>query len=206
MQKLQNKLNIKKIFKTIQGEGKYEGYPALFIRLAGCNLNCDFCDTDWKDGELMSVEEVVKIIDNSGMDLVVWTGGEPTLQLDNIIYTIGLLEKPHIQTIETNGTRLKEMLEVFAYVSCSPKDLKTTKKAVEFFKTYPNDYDIKIVTDLEKEGVDSLEYATILMPLTTFNKDKDLELRKKVWDYCVEHKVKYCDRIHINVWNGVDNK
>ncbi|MFH7835137.1 MAG: hypothetical protein QXL51_00900, partial [Candidatus Aenigmatarchaeota archaeon] len=60
--------------------------------------------------------------------------------------------------------------------------------------------DIKIVTDLNNIGTNMIKYATILMPLSTFNKKKDIEITRKVWNYCIKHNIKFSPRIHIYIW------
>ena len=65
---------------------------------------------------------------------------------------------------------------------------------------YPGKYDIKVVTDLDKVGVDMLEFATMLMPLSTYDYEKDIEIRQKVWNYCVEHNLLYSGRLHVEIW------
>ena len=105
-------LSIHSIFYTIQGEGPYVGRPAVFIRLAGCNLQCPGCDTDYTNGAATeSVDSVVtRAIASMGTafkpfrsGLVVITGGEPFRQ--NIIPLIRALRKSNFEVqIETNGT------------------------------------------------------------------------------------------------------
>ena len=99
-------IKINELFKSIQGEGPYTGHPAIFIRLAGCNLDCIFCDTDFEYRRQASVEaivEEVKQLSGGKVKLVVITGGEPFLQdLRDLIY---FLAKDFIVQIETNGTR-----------------------------------------------------------------------------------------------------
>ena len=76
-------IKINELFKSIQGEGPYTGHPAIFIRLAGCNLDCIFCDTDFEYRRQASVEaivEEVKQLSGGKVKLVVITGGEPFLQ------------------------------------------------------------------------------------------------------------------------------
>jgi len=73
------------IFYTIQGEGPHAGLPAIFVRLAGCNLRCFFCDTEFEQGatemSLPELEEAIgKLVDIHECSLVVLTGGEPMLQ------------------------------------------------------------------------------------------------------------------------------
>ncbi len=74
-------------FVSINGEGQKAGQLALFIRFAGCNLNCEYCDTKWANEETASYteytpEELVDIILESGIRNVTLTGGEPLLQKD----------------------------------------------------------------------------------------------------------------------------
>jgi len=97
---------VQEIFRTIQGEGPFVGTPAIFIRLAGCNLRCHFCDTDFESNyeNLMSVFDIQKRVETlagHGIRLVVVTGGEPLLQrVDNLVVT---MPGYHFQ-IETAGT------------------------------------------------------------------------------------------------------
>jgi organic radical activating enzyme len=72
---------VSEIFQSIQGEGVLAGIPATFIRLQGCGVNCDFCDTKYtwaKGGEPMTVDEIIAAC-KPIRPLVVVTGGEPTL-------------------------------------------------------------------------------------------------------------------------------
>lgn len=78
------KYRVNEIFYSLQAEGMNAGRPAVFVRLAGCNLKCPFCDTDHTKGEEYTKEELeakVAELDPSGMAIVVITGGEPTIQL-----------------------------------------------------------------------------------------------------------------------------
>lgn len=111
------KIKVREIFYSIQGEGGRQGCPSIFIRLADCNLNCWFCDTDWSKGTMMTIEEVITEIRQYNCNWIVWTGGEPTLQLSNDI----LAEFPnrYKHAIETNGTNSVPTL--IDYISCSPK-------------------------------------------------------------------------------------
>lgn len=95
---------IKEIFYSIQGEGMNAGRPAIFIRFAGCNLKCPFCDTDHQEGEEMTNEQIVAEIRKHPARLVVITGGEPTLQLDEELCEL-IKKEGKIIAIETNGTR-----------------------------------------------------------------------------------------------------
>jgi 7-carboxy-7-deazaguanine synthase len=97
-------------FVSINGEGQLCGQLAVFIRFAGCNLNCNYCDTTWANKknvsyELMSTEDIYKYIKTTKVKDVTLTGGEPLLQ-EEILELLELLSKDeqlHVE-IETNGS------------------------------------------------------------------------------------------------------
>lgn len=104
---------------------------------------------------------------------------------------------------EVNGDLLGESdFLKFDYIAISPKDIITAKKIAVLIKKYNIEkykYDVKVVTDLDKVGVDMIPYATMLMPLTTYSK-KDLEIKKKVWNYCNLHYLQYSPRLHVDLF------
>ena len=110
---------INEIFYSLQGEGRNVGRAAVFVRFAGCNLQCSFCDTDFSSYREMSEEDVVDAVVSFPARFVVLTGGEPTLQL-----TSSLVDSLHRQgvevAIETNGTRVP--LSNIDWVTVSPKE------------------------------------------------------------------------------------
>jgi len=195
---------VNEIFESIQGEGKYTGQPCLFIRLSGCTRACSFCDTKYHtNGKKMTVEQVIKKIEKSKMQYIVWTGGEPMLQQDEI-YKVFIRTDFKFHQIETNGDILPAVPGAFSYIGFSPKEKRVQDNVVAYVNQIELsddfDYDIKIVTDLETEGVDMIDNATLLMPLTTYDKNKDLEIQRKVWKYCVANNIKYAPRIHVDIW------
>jgi len=100
-----NYLTVREIFETIQGEGPLTGRPATFVRLAGCNLKCHFCDTDFdiNKARRYSIDDIVRKCIAFGHDLVVITGGEPLLQ--SLSALIKQLRAHEIQVqIETAGS------------------------------------------------------------------------------------------------------
>ena len=111
-------LNVNEIFYSLQGEGGRTGQASIFIRLAKCNLACSFCDTDFERGVKMTTDEVFEEIDKFGCRWIIWTGGEPTLQLTDEIVAL-FKEKGYFQAIETNGTKKVPM--GIDYITCSPK-------------------------------------------------------------------------------------
>lgn len=111
-------LNVNEIFYSLQGEGGRTGQASIFIRLAKCNLACSFCDTDFERGVKMSLEEVFKEIEKYNCKWIIWTGGEPALQLNDKIVAF-FKERGYLQAIETNGT--KRIPLGIDYITCSPK-------------------------------------------------------------------------------------
>lgn len=146
-------VEVHSIFATFQGEGPYAGKPAVFIRLAGCNLQCPFCDTDYTSTrELMSPETIlatVRRLRSTGAELVVITGGEPFRQslgelvtvLDSATYTV---------QIETNGTIFDELFPFsLATIVCSPKGKRIHPGLLPFIEA------IKLVVshrDIDEDG------------------------------------------------------
>jgi 7-carboxy-7-deazaguanine synthase len=116
-------LEVKHIFPTLQGEGPYVGEPAVFIRLGGCNLACNFCDTDFEDYNELSLGNIlarVKELAANMRKLIVITGGEPFRQ--NIAPLCEeLLNAGFKVQIETNGTLWRE-LSNGVHIVCSPKN------------------------------------------------------------------------------------
>lgn len=111
-------LNVNEIFYSLQGEGGRSGEASIFIRLTRCNLCCDFCDTDFATGEDFSLEEIYQQIAAYPSRWIIWTGGEPTIQLTEEVLTF-FREKGYQQAIESNGTR--PMPQGLDYTVCSPK-------------------------------------------------------------------------------------
>lgn len=99
-------LNVVEIFDSIEGEGIRTGMPVTFIRLAGCNLRCSYCDTHYAqketDGELMTIDNIVDMVNYKAVTL---TGGEPLLHKEGVIELITKLNSTgHYVNIETNGS------------------------------------------------------------------------------------------------------
>lgn len=137
------------IFKTIQGEGPFTGTPAVFIRLAGCNLQCPGCDTDYTSGRTRrTANEVAQEVEalwtqHSSLAhtrrLVVITGGEPFRQnLEHLFYA--LLWRGYYIQVETNGTltppqgityRRDPSARHGVYIVCSPKTGKINPQIEE---------------------------------------------------------------------------
>jgi 7-carboxy-7-deazaguanine synthase len=101
-------LYVSEIFHSLQGESVYAGLPCTFIRLAGCNLNCKWCDTGFalkkQDGNLMSIGGIIEKASAFQCKLIEITGGEPLFQNSTPALIDNLIEKGNIVLIETNGS------------------------------------------------------------------------------------------------------
>jgi len=99
-------IKVNEIFYSIQGESSYAGRPCIFIRLAGCNLRCSYCDTTYAydEGEEKTVAGVLKEIQKFQCVLVEVTGGEPLLQAETPVLINGLLQQGYRVLLETNGS------------------------------------------------------------------------------------------------------
>jgi organic radical activating enzyme len=137
-------IDVHSIFYTIQGEGPFCGTPAVFIRLAGCNLQCPGCDTDYTSKRArmqvsLILEDILKYTGRliNGVGLIVITGGEPFRQ--NIQPLIdALLAVGYYVQIETNGTlevphpqqyNLNPYYRQGVFLVCSPKTGKVHSTA-----------------------------------------------------------------------------
>lgn len=148
-------LDVVNIWRTVQGEGPYAGCPAVFVRLAGCNLRCPMCDTDYTTNrQRMSPLHILNQawLLSEGMECVlVITGGEPYRQ-DFAPLLIMAKEMGWTTQVETNGTFFRDTVEAalaptFTTVVCSPKTSKlhpdatihALKYVVAFGETCPED-------------------------------------------------------------------
>lgn len=112
------KYPVVEIFDSIQGEGLYTGAPANFIRLAGCNLSCTFCDTYKEAKEELSPKEIIERL-GYATQIIVITGGEPTIHdLTELIQALRNVHHYRIH-LETNGTHT--VPSGIDWVSVSPK-------------------------------------------------------------------------------------
>ena len=111
---------INEIFYSLQGEGFHSGTPAVFVRFSGCNLRCHFCDTEYESGTPLTLEQIVHEVNRYPVAaMIVLTGGEPSLFIDEQFVAELKRQTGKIIAIETNGTRpLPANLD---WVTLSPK-------------------------------------------------------------------------------------
>ena len=151
-------LFVTSMFFTLQGEGPYAGQPALFIRLAKCNLDCSFCDTFFDDGDWMTFDQIDEKISESidaywtdkGQPVPDWartkklagkeypgivlvmTGGEPLLQENISDFMAYQLQRFKAVQVESNGIPDTVVPEGVTLV-CSPKCMEKDGKAVKYY-------------------------------------------------------------------------
>jgi len=227
---MKKELIVSELFYSIQGEGQTMGIPAVFLRLAGCNLLCKgtgwICDSIevWQKGVKTSFEDVlpneyVKRLKN-GAHLVI-TGGEPMLHQKKLIDYLDWFEsyynfKPIIE-IETNGTILpNEMFfKKVNFWNCSPKlstSGETHKRRFNKISltrlNQAKETIFKFVISNKSDVLEMInEYGNVidmkkvvLMP-SGENQEQLNQTREIVLEQCIELGLRYSDRLHIVGWN-----
>ncbi len=191
------KYRIKEIFYSIQGEGFHTGTPAVFIRFSGCNLwtgkekdkdiaICKFCDTDFVgtdgvNGGIYTADELVEKVNGLTIEnnckFIVFTGGEPVLQLDSILIE-KLKSNKYYLSVETNGTLLPP--PGLDWITVSPK------YGADF--NLQSGSELKIVFPQEKMNPADYEKTEFenfyLQPLYDENIENNI---KKTLAYCMSH-------------------
>ncbi|MCK5024572.1 MAG: radical SAM protein [Thermoplasmata archaeon] len=109
-------MKINEIFHSIQGEGATMGIPTVFVRLTGCNLDCEWCDTEYAktEGKKFTIGQILAEVDKFRCNQICITGGEPMCQSETPKLIDKLLGAGYLVTLETNGSINLEELE------CSP--------------------------------------------------------------------------------------
>lgn len=172
-------MRVNEIFYSIQGEGYNTGKPAIFVRLSGCNLKCPFCDTDHQPSKGMTYDEIIREILDYPSDLVVLTGGEPTLQgIEELIQKIHQIGKS--VAIETNGTQ--PIPRGVDWITVSPKAAfvgERGKPVIDFAM------EVKVIFDGVHEpddfGIVAPHYY--LQPCDTGDEEKNREIIKQLIEY-----------------------
>lgn len=185
------------LFNTIQGEGPFAGTPATFIRLAGCNLQCTWCDTEYTHRMKYSVGTVVNLVGDD-LKLVVISGGEPFRQkLAPLVNA--LLEKGKTVQIETNGTIFdEEVVNLDVTIVVSPKTKNIDKRFFQchnvvfkylFGPAFPSQPE-------GKGGTPSFSNISYIMPLDTSDARMNKFIIERAIEYCIEHDVKLTLQTH----------
>ena len=172
-------LRINEIFYSIQGEGRHAGRAAIFVRFAGCNLQCPFCDTNHTNYFQIEEEKLVEYLlqQNFPAQFVVLTGGEPTLQITDEF--INLLHCKGFEiAIETNGTH--EIKQSIDWITISPK-FEYVGRLAQLKQLKANE--VKIIVDENSRindcGIQADYYY--IQPCDT----GDAERNQKIYERCI---------------------
>jgi len=109
------------IFGSFQGEGRNAGLQCVFVRFAGCNFSCPWCDTDKRENFSAAADEIVEEVSRYPMRNVILTGGEPTAVQGVGELVEALKRNGWWVAVETNGSADAQWLALADYVACSPK-------------------------------------------------------------------------------------
>lgn len=115
------KYDLVEIFESLQGEGRNMGRPCVFVRFAGCNLRCPWCDTDIRPRFTLELDDLMAEVRGFRAKSVVLTGGEPTIAKGMPELVAALKRDGYWIAVETNGTNDADWLAFVDYVACSPK-------------------------------------------------------------------------------------
>lgn len=185
-------MKVNEIFYSLQGEGRWTGTPSVFVRFSGCNLACGFCDTDHKPFVDLSESDIVLRVLEYPSDHVIFTGGEPTLQL-----TASLVEALHGQGkrvhVETNGSlRLDDALErAIDWITCSPKDAELKIQRMDEIKLlYEGEKSIEKIAFFSRPEFDpEFRECRYLQPLDTTDVELNKVLVEETIDYIKSHPI-----------------
>ena len=206
-------MKINEIFKSIQGESIYMGTPTLFIRTAGCNLRCTYCDTKYayNEGKEISVDELLNIVDSFGMEYVEITGGEPLLQKDTPVLIERLLDKGYKVIVETSGSQdiglIKEGAMIVMDLKC-PSSGESKKNNWRNIDRLKKDDQVKFVIGTREdyewakriiEKCRLIEKAVVLMSVV-YEKLKPEVLIK--WILEDNLRVRFQPQLHKLIWGA----
>ena len=179
-------MRVNETFISLQGEGHFAGVPAFFLRLAGCNLACPFCDTDHQAFTQMSEDEIVEEASHHKPRHIVITGGEPALQL-----TPSLVDKLHAAgffiQVEPNGPL--PLPQGIDWVTCSPKSPLLPSDSLLRGENRVDE--LKVL--YHGEGTDLTPYEDIpvedrrLQPLDTADDEQNRRILRQTIDYVLNH-------------------
>lgn len=173
-------MRVSELFTSLQGEGHWSGTPSAFIRLAGCNLSCPFCDTDYSPRQDLSELQVADWAGGTGLPHAVVTGGEPGLQLTPTL--VALLHERGLRVqVETNGTIDLPPSWGIDWVTCSPKTLHPRLSHIDELKvvfTTPSD-----ITPWEQYPVPH----RFVQPCDTGDPSANARIVQAAVSYCLSH-------------------
>lgn len=141
--------SVKEIFSSIQGEGLYVGEKQLFIRFCGCNLNCNYCDTDFsaKGAVNYAIKNLMEKVKGFLPQTISLTGGEPLLHADFLSEFLNYANFKQKIYLETNGTLTNELKKVINKVDVIAMDIKLKSATGGENRFFENAEFLKIASD-----------------------------------------------------------
>ena len=190
-------MRVNNIFYSLQGEGRNTGRAAVFIRFAGCNLRCSFCDTEFESYREMNNEEIMAEVEalspqpSAIKPLIVLTGGEPTLQVDEAFVDF-LHQHGYEVAMESNGTRPAP--RNLDWLTVSPKvneklEMRNEKWEMKNEKCHQPD-EIKIVFGENTDPAAIISHSSFLIPHLLYLQPCDTgdpDRNKAITQACVEY-------------------
>jgi organic radical activating enzyme len=176
-------LPVMETFYTVQGEGAYAGAPAFFIRLAGCDVGCVWCDVkeswDADKHPLHLVESLVEAVSKSGAAICVITGGEPTLH--NLDALTQALRAKGVRThLETSGTQ--PLTGEWDWITFSPKKFKAPLN-----EYYAKSHELKVIINHVSDILWSQEHADKMPAQTMFYMQPEWEKREAMQAHILDY-------------------
>jgi len=183
---------VNSIFYSLQGEGYNTGRAAVFIRFAGCNLRCPFCDTDFDSFREYTAEAIIEAIATCESHFVVLTGGEPTLQVDEAFVDL-LHSHGYEVAMESNGTRPAP--RNLDWLTISPKSAEKSEMNCEKWLRKPDELKIIFDEQTDPEAILSALYAQFpspaphlfLQPCDTGDADRNRRITAACTEYIKHH-------------------
>lgn len=226
------KIKVCEMFKTIQGEGKLQGVPSVMLRLIGCNLNCEWCDTEevLKKNETVVYNEITLLskLKSYHCSHIIITGGEPFICPELVKFTELLKSNGYHITVETNGTKYSDIK--CDLVSMSPKLSNSipfksgnyhiieqhNKKRIniqvikKFIKNY--DYQLKFVcrdldSDFEEvkdilEKIGTYQLENVMIMPLADCKEEFERIQRNMVRKCVKYGFRYANRLQLQIWDN----
>jgi len=186
MDKLDYTYSVMETFTSVQGEGFHSGVPAFFIRLAGCNVGCVWCDVkeSWEEEghPKQTVSDLLEQALTSGAKVVIVTGGEPTMH--DLTALTDVLRMNGFQIhLETSGTEV--LTGTFDWITFSPKKFKAPLK--EYFQI---SHELKVVIHHESDLLWAEGHAKEMENKLAFFLQPEWEKRERVMPLIFGYAIK----------------
>lgn len=219
---LAHSLPICETFASVQGEGKNIGRLQFFIRASTCSMHCKICDSkySWKRGKEVTLYELVRLAEQSGLQEVCLTGGEIAQFRNKMMALVAFLRVRDLHIIlQTNGLHCNSSFGLIHTVSMDMKTPSTGEKSNEdlIFKLKPKD-EVKTLIQDEKDyryalrinkKVVSVGCSQVLQPLNLISKDNTMTLLDKykwICDLVLKDSrwknVRVIPQLHVFLWGN----